>query len=30
MRDYGRAVTVGAFQVWARTSETKLAAITKI
>jgi cytochrome c oxidase subunit 2 len=30
MRDYGQAMSVGAFQVWARTSETRLAAITKI
>jgi cytochrome c oxidase subunit 2 len=30
MRDYGRAVSVGAFQTWARSSETRLAAITKI
>jgi cytochrome c oxidase subunit 2 len=30
MRDYGQAMSVGAFQIWARTSETRLAAITKI
>jgi cytochrome c oxidase subunit II len=30
MRDYGQAMSVGAFQTWARTSETRLAAITKI
>jgi len=30
MRDYGQAVSAGAFQTWARTSETRLAAVTKI